>query len=515
MIKNPVLTGFHPDPSICYINGTFYIANSTFEYYPGVKLSKSKDLANWEQMDYPLKHKKHIDMIGFPASCGIWAPCLTYDNGRAYLVYTEVVSFAEQNDSHNYITYTDDIESGEWSEPVYINSSGFDPSLFHDTDGRKYFVNMQWDSRYDGDDRFTGILLTELDAKTLEPISEPKVIFRGTERGLTEGPHLYKKDGYYYLFTAEGGTVYEHAETVARCTTIDGEYELMPGTPYLATTKDARDNYIQKTGHGSICKDDNGRWWFAFLCGRPLEGTEYCPLGRETSINEIEWIDNWPRLKNGTPVASPTFVGYGEQKPLADIDYSFSDERFVKDFQSLRIPASYEILENGSLRLFGKEYLKSTGFQNMLVTRQRHFKFEASTCITNEYKNFKVMAGMTYRYSERNQYYLKFAYDDRIGKNTLSLIVVNKDVQTRPVEDIPVDVDTVHLKLVVDNKVGHFYYSVDGVEYTKIDYDVDVTILSDEYDSLGFTGAFVGMLAQDLQYNRQGCDFKYFKYKEM
>ncbi len=520
MIQNPVLTGFHPDPAMCYINGTFYMANSTFEYYPGVTLTKSKDLANWERLGYPLKHNKHINFIGTPANCGIWAPCLTHDSsrGRTYLVYTHVHSFNEQNDAHNYITFTDDVESDDWSEPVYINSSGFDPSLFHDTDGRKYFVNMEWDYRKEGGDpKFTGIIVTELDAETLAPISEPVKVFKGTERGLVEGPHIYKRGEYYYLFSAEGGTVYEHAESVCRSKNIYGPYELMPESPYLVTTIDAPDSYLQKTGHGSMCQDDNGRWWFAFLCGRPLENTQYCPLGRETSITEVEWINDWPRIKGGGTVPNKEFDGYGEQKPLHTIDYPFTDKNFLLDFQSLRRPAEYKILDNGDLRLFGKDYIMSTIFQNMLITRQRHYCFEVDTCITNENKNFKVMGGLTYRYNEANQYYLRFAYNEEVGKNTLGIISVKAGQQEMPFGDneIAVDSDTVHLKLVVKNHTGKFYYSIDGVNYTEIDYTIDVTVLSDEYHELGFTGAMVGIMAQDLQYNRQHCDFKYFKYKEI
>ena len=148
---------------IC-VDGTFYIANSTFEYFPGVSISASKDLANWETVAYPLNEKRLLDMRGNPQSGGIWAPCLSYCDGLFYLVYTDVKVWAREpfKDAHNYITTAPDV-TGPWSDPVYVNSSGFDPSLFHDEDGRKYFVNMEWDYRKPGDAKFTGILLTELD----------------------------------------------------------------------------------------------------------------------------------------------------------------------------------------------------------------------------------------------------------------------------------------------------------------------------------------------------------------
>ncbi|MCL2698903.1 MAG: glycoside hydrolase family 43 protein, partial [Defluviitaleaceae bacterium] len=295
MIKNPVLTGFHADPSLVYVDGVFYIATSTFEWFPGVRINKSTDLANWEPVCYPLDRPSLLHMEGNPKSGGVWAPCLSYSNGLFYLVYTDAKLWvdAPYKDSPNYITTAENIE-GPWSEPVYINSSGFDPSLFHDDDGRKYFVNMEWDYRKDDGTQkyqFSGILLTELDPVTLKAISEPVKIFEGTEKGKVEAPHIYKKDGFYYLFTAEGGTVYEHAETLARSWNIEGPYELHPNI-YLTCAENFPQFPIQKTGHGSLAQAADGRWWYASLCGRPIKGegdTWRCPLGRETSINEIIW----------------------------------------------------------------------------------------------------------------------------------------------------------------------------------------------------------------------------------
>ena len=202
-----------------YADGVFYIAVSTFEYFPGVKISASKDLANWETVGYPLNETRLLNMEGNPKSTGIWAPCLSYCDGLFYLVYTDVKYWTNPyKDAPNYITTAKDLK-GPWSDPVYINSIGFDPSLFHDDDGRKYFVVMEWDYRRwnpqkgNRSDRtqFSGIILIELDPISLKPISDPVKIFKGSERGLVEAPHIYKKDGYYYLFTAEGGTKYEHA----------------------------------------------------------------------------------------------------------------------------------------------------------------------------------------------------------------------------------------------------------------------------------------------------------------
>ncbi len=522
MIENPVLSGFYPDPVMCYINDNFYIANSTFEYYPGICLSKSSDLGNWETVNYPLKHQKHMNLVGLRGSCGIWAPCLSHYDGISYLCYTEVREFVGENNCKNYITYTDDIDGDNWSEPVFVNSQGFDPSLFHDTDGKKYFISMEFGYQKENNfTKFKGVFITELDPKTLKPITEPRRIF---EHEYIEGIHIYKKDEYYYLVGANGGTSYNHGALIARSKDIYGKYEFMP-QEYLVTTKNNSESYLQKAGHASLVEDKNGRWWTAFLVGRPLgivmdnerSRNEHCPLGRETAISEVEWVDGWPRLLGGGTVPSRYFEGYGEQKPLESIDYKFTDKRFTKDFMSLRQPAEYEILENGSLRLFGKENLKSVHFQNMLVTRQRHFNFEAKTCVINENRNEKIMGGLIYRYSESNQYYLQFTYNNELQSNVVEIIEIKNGNQEQPLKgkEIKIDSNKVYLKLKVNNNVGKFSYSVDGVEYKEIDYKIDVNILSDENEKpIGFTGACVGMAAQDLVYDYRHCDFEFFEYFE-
>ena len=519
MIKNPVLTGFHPDPSILYHEDMFYIATSTFEYFPGVKITESKDLANWETVCYPLDSHRLLDMRGNRSSCGIWAPCLSWHNGLFYLVYTNVKSWCRKpyKDTPNYITTAKDI-MGPWSDPVFINCSGFDPSLFHDDDGRKYFVSMEWDYRKlkpnNEGQQFSGILLTELDSVSLKPIAEPVKIYKGTDRALVEAPHMYKKDGFYYLFTAEGGTQFEHTQTVARSKELYGEYENHPEL-YLICAKKAYEKIgegaLQKTGHGSIAQAKDGRWWFAFLCGRPLEGTEYCPLGRETSINEIIWENDWPYLKNKTQVADVEFEGYGVPKAPQAIDYDFNSTRFKLDFQTPRTSPKYSV-ENNTLRLYGGDSPVSDFSQGMFVRRQTEFDFEVQTSLTLHGSNFQQMAGLIYRYDERTHYFLRISYDDD-GRLTLGLLCMDGWKFLMPVPEIPLDVDKVYMKLNVKGRKGIFSYSTDGNKYIEIPYNIDVTTLSDDYaDPLGFTGAYVGMLCVDMRDKTAWADFHSFKY---
>ena len=211
----------------------YYIATSTFEWYPGVQIHHSRDLVNWRLVRRPLERASQLDMRGEPDSCGYGRPCLSYADGKFWLVFTDVKRFdGDFKDAHNYIVTAPTIEA-PWSDPIYVNSSGFDPSLFHDDDGRKWFVNMVWNHR----DRagahlthpaFAGILLQEWDPASGRLIGPVKNIFAGSTLGLVEGPHLFKRGGWYYLTTAEGGTGYEHAVTMARSRAIDGPYELHP-----------------------------------------------------------------------------------------------------------------------------------------------------------------------------------------------------------------------------------------------------------------------------------------------
>ena len=161
-ISNPILTGFNPDPSILRVGDDYYIATSTFEWFPGVQISHSRDLNNWEVVARPLNRYSQLDMRGNPNSGGVWAPCLSFHDGVFYLIYSNVRRWASCfKDVNNYLVTAESIE-GPWSEPIFMNSSGFDPSLFHDEDGRKWFVNMIWDHR-DQKVNFGGILLQEYD----------------------------------------------------------------------------------------------------------------------------------------------------------------------------------------------------------------------------------------------------------------------------------------------------------------------------------------------------------------
>jgi len=297
-LTNPVLKGFHPDPSFLCVGQDWYLATSTFEWWPGVKLFHSRDLAHWERLPAPLTRQSQLDLTGVADSGGVWAPHLSWCDGKFYLIYSNVHNFGGTfYDVDNYLVTASDIR-GPWSEPVFLNSSGFDPSLFHAPDGRKYLLNMAAEYRT-WKVRFAGIMMQEYSEAEQRLIGEPRMLWRGSSSRTTEGPALYYKDGWYYLFCAEGGTGVRHCEVVLRSRHIEGPYERGPYEP-LITAWLYPANPLQKAGHASMAQGADGSWFLAHLCARPIGPEGDCILGRETGIQRLEWRDGWPCLQGGT-----------------------------------------------------------------------------------------------------------------------------------------------------------------------------------------------------------------------
>lgn len=221
-------------------------------------------------------------------------------------------------------------------------------------------------------------------------------------------------------------------------------------------------------------------------------------------------------MKEGGILPPAEFEGYGEQQPRQSQDYDFRSSIFERDFMSLRVPAKYELLEEGRLRLYGGESLSSVHQQNMLVRRQENFNFEAETCVDFQFHHFQQMAGLIYRYDEENQYYLRVAYNEKKQQNCLGILYFDKGNFSMPLEDdeMPVGEGKLYLRLTVRDKIGEFSYAKEDKQWKSIPWKLDVSILSDEYATpMGFTGAFVGMSCQDLRDKTAYGDFEYFSYR--
>ncbi|MGG6314154.1 glycoside hydrolase family 43 protein [Paenibacillus macerans] len=522
MIANPILRGFNPDPSILRVGDDYYIATSTFEWFPGVQIHHSRDLVHWKLIGHPLTRTSQLDMLGNPGSCGIWAPCLTYDDGMFYLIYTDVKSrHGAFKDTPNYLVTAADIR-GPWSEPVYLNSSGFDPSLFHDDDGRKWLVNMLWDHRK-GRNRFAGIVLQEYDPQRKQLVGPIKNIFKGTELRLTEGPHLYKRNGYYYLLTAEGGTYYDHAVTMARSKAIDGPYEVDPTNPIL-TSSGKPHLALQKAGHASLVETQTGEWYMVHLTGRPVKEI-YCTLGRETAVQRGVWTeDGWFRLASGgnepqVSVPAPDLPPHPfEPEPERD---DFGQEKLDLHWSTLRVPATEDWLtlrgRPGYLRLYGRESLNSLHRQSLVARRQQSFHCLAETAVEFEPDTFQQMAGLIVFYDSQDYVYLRISRDEAKGKS-LNLIHTKAGAYDELLEeDISIEgTARCGLRVRIERELARFYYSADGSDWLPIGGAVDVSHLSDDpAEKVRFTGTFLGLCVQDLGGTRKSADFDYFIYREL
>ena len=528
-IQNPIIRGFNPDPSIIRVGEDYYIATSTFEWFPGVQIHHSKDLKNWKVIAQPLNRISQLDMKGNPDSCGVWAPCLSYDKGMFYLVYSNVRSFdGVWKDTPNYLVTATDI-TGEWSDPIYLSSRGFDGSLFHNDDGKKYFLNMLVDHRQHK--FFGGIELQEYDTVQKRLIGEVHYLHPGSSLGCTEGPHLFKKDGYYYLILAEGGTEYGHAVSIARSMSLLGPYELHPDTS-IVTCKEYKNHPLQKAGHGDFVQATDGKWYLVFLVGRPLSEQRRCILGRETAISEIEWkSDGWPYLKSGSQlpqleVQGPDVEEYPFQKDAIRDD--FDSEKLSLDFQSLRIPRneSWVSLQErkGFLRLKGKESLTSIHTQALVARRVQHFQIEALTSLEFDPNTILEMAGLVFYYNTGHYHYLHVTSNYQGTKKLLKIISSDHFQMIEQEQEIDItSQERIVLKGVLDHDQLQFYYSLDQeASFSPIGAILDASILSDDYvrdrDERyrpAFTGMFVGICCQDLAYNRKQADFDWFEYKEI
>ncbi|WP_370016416.1 glycoside hydrolase family 43 protein [Peribacillus sp. B2I2] len=531
-IQNPILTGFNPDPCICRAGEDYYIAVSTFEWFPGVGIYHSKDLKNWRLASRPLNRLSQLNMMGNPDSGGIWAPALSFSDGKFWLIYTDVkVTEGQWKDCHNYLVTCDTID-GEWSEPIHMNSSGFDPSLFHDDDGRKYFVNMYWDHRV-GNHNFYGIMLQEYSVDQKKLIGKAEIIFKGTDIKLTEAPHLYKMNGHYYLLTAEGGTKYDHQATIARSENLRGPYEVHPDNPLITSMPYPR-NPLQKSGHASIIQTHTNEWFLVHLTGRPLPQVNqplldprgFCPLGRETAIQRLEWKNDWPYVVGGNQpskeIEGPDIKEVKWEKGYEEKD-DFNFKTLNPHFQTLRIPLGEEIVSlndnPGHLRIYGKESLTSKFTQAFVARRWQHFTFTAETKVAFRPDTFQQSAGVVNYYNTQNWTSLQISWHEEKGR-ILELVTCDNFSFDLPLKNkeivIPHDVDYVYLRVDVKTVIYEYSYSFDGETWTLIPITFQSYKLSDDYIQGGgfFTGAFVGMQCQDTSGQGQHADFDYFIYKE-
>lgn len=548
MIENPILPGFHPDPCIVRRGEDYYIATSTFEWFPGIAVYHSRDLAHWKLCTHVLQDEKHLDLRMLPSAKGIWAPCLTWceKEGLFYVLYTRMISHnARFFDQDNFLVTAPDID-GPWSEPVYLNSIGFDPSIFHDDDGKKYIVSLEWEFR-DGYEKPGVIAIQEYDPEAGCVVGFAKRIWRGgTKRGCIEGPHLYKRDGRYYLMCAEGGTGYGHSVTMARSASPWGPYEGDPENPVLTSAKDfdghgsdwflKTDAYnpesaLQKSGHGSLVGTQNGKWYLAHLCARPFLPELRCTLGRETSIQEMRWTDDgWLRLARGgnmaaTEVEEPGLpVSIEDELPAREhFDGGWNPE-LVSPRTDWRNWTSLSE-RPGYLRMRGQQSLCSLDRVSFVARRLTSLHAVAGASVDFEPEVWQQSAGLAVYYDNMNWGCLRIYRSDTLGGKALALMRVENGEKRELLETrvaLPPG-KTVYLRCAVEDRSIRFAYCLENPGddlsssgWEPVGPEWDTSLFSDEYCKYGeFTGTFIGIFCADANRRTAHADFDWFEYRDL
>lgn len=527
-MENPILPGFHPDASAVQVGKDYYIATSTFDWWPGIDIYHSQDLVNWTWCAAPISAQEQVPsgLMGNYNSGSLWAPHLSWSDGLFWLVYTDVKSATAFKDTLNYVITAPSI-LGPWSAPALVTASGFDPALFHDDDGKHYFLNMLFDWRLDRPG-FAGTVIQEFDPVSRTLLGERKHFYKGNRLGVCEGPQILKRDGYYYLLCAAGGTGYEHAATVARSASLDGPWEESPYFPLL-TARDDPANPLQKSGHACFLEKD-GQWYITHICARPLSERGYCTLGRETALQKIEWAGGWPRLVNGSCHPEPTV-----EAPLSSAAVeqrrNFSERvEFAPDlplppsFKTLRGPLEPErdyslTVRPGWLRLYGGQSLSSHHKQTLFARRWQNFHFTASVTLDFIPRNFQQMAGLALFYDTCNWIYAFVTYNEETNGRILQIMCCDNNDFSYGSEAISLSDGPVSLLVEVDRDCAQFYYRTGSCAWNILGGTQPANHLSDDYIEVrrgrcAFSGAMVGVCAQDMDAHCSHADFANFIYQE-
>ncbi|MBS4955777.1 MAG: glycoside hydrolase family 43 protein [Clostridium sp.] len=540
MIKNPILSGFNPDPCICRKGEDYYMAVSSFEWFPGIPVYHSKDLKNWELYTHVLTDDSVVDLKKLPSAKGIWAPCLTYceKEDLFYVVYGVMNSMnARYFDVDNYLITAKNIK-GPWSEPVYIHSSGFDASILHDDDGRKYIVSLEWETR-EGYEKPGAICMVEYSKEKKEIVGYPKRIWSGgTDRGCIEAPHLTKRGDYYYIMCAEGGTGYGHSVTMGRAKNVWGPYEGDPTNPILTSIPGDfyerhdpdhlkpkyfnPESVLQKSGHGSYVETQLGEVYMVHLTARPFVPELRCTLGRETAIQKMKWTDDgWLRMYDDSNLAKE----YVEESKLPeykvpeipDLDDFDSEELGLQYYAPRIMPSSFADVKArpGYVRIRGQESRCSLNKVSILARKLTSVYATVTTKMEFKPEVHQHSAGLIMYYDNMNYIYLRKYYSETLGQSALSVIHLENGEKTEFLNTrIPVEECPVYLRLKVEGRQSYFEWSYDGENYKKIGKVFDTTKFSDEYCKYGeFTGTFVGLTCADRVLHKHYADFDFFNYE--
>ncbi len=487
--KNPIIPGYSPDPSICRVGDDFYLVNSSFEFFPGVPIYHSTNLVNWELIGHVLDRESQLPLEGCRNSGGIYAPTIRYHEGRFYMITTNVT------DKGNFVVHSDN-PKGPWSEPAWIDQGGIDPSLFWDEDGTCYYCST---GTIDG---VRGIVGFVINPDTGEILSEKKIIGTGCGGMCTEGPHVYKRNGWYYLMTAEGGTEYGHREAIGRSKSFWGPYENCPDRQILSHRERKR-HEIQATGHADLVEDENGNWWAVFLGIRNFSKALLHNLGRETFLAPVTWKeDGWPVIGNdglvelwmegdlpGEAVTGQDFsMDMDFCKPILQYNVMFTRnpawENYVQDTNERTL-----LLKGTSLTL------DTAGVSPTIVSfRQPEFCTRVFAKLSlNE--SDAARAGISAYYN--NEYH----YDIYVGNDEQGQYIgFYKHIHDMGVElsrvCVPQKSENVRFEIVSDREKYRFFYAFDEEDFVEIGSGLNAGLSTEGTCTMTFTGTLYAVFAE-------------------
>ena len=518
--QNPIIEGFAPDPSICRVGDDFYLINSTFEYFPGIPIYHSTDLVNWKLIANALHDPAQVNMDTINSSSGIHAPTIRYHDGLFYIITTNNLN----GKMVNFIITAKD-PKGPWSEAyILTDAPGIDPSLFFDDDGKVWYTGM-WvppDPEFDGQ---AEIWLQELDMEKMDLVGEKHYLWRGACDGTwAEGPHIYKRNGYYYLLIAEGGTLHNHAVTIAISKNIKGPYQSNERNPIL-THRHLSINYpIIAVGHADMIEWEGDQWYMVALGFRPIDG-QYKNLGRETYLIPVQWETEpfwWKEEKLSWPVCSPQSgkvelefplpIPETRQQRLQQFTDNFDEATLHPEWNFRRTPKQtfYSLSDqNGVLRLrLQPGFIARQGQYSFAGIRQRHFQMEASTKVQFSPAD-KEEAGMIAIQNDRSAYVLSLAK----GRVQVHQFFHGKDSL---IASHPYEREEVFFKILADYLDYNFYYSENENDWNAIAENVDGSDLSPESSGWTYTGVYVGLYASaNGKSTTNHADFDWFKYSSL
>jgi len=523
--SNPVISGFAPDPSICRAGDDFYLVNSSFEYFPGIPVYHSRDLVNWKLIGYALHDPAQADLSAVKSSDGIHASTIRCHQGRFYVITTNNID----GELVNFVV-TADKPAGPWSAPQIIEGApGIDPSLFFDDDGRAWYVG----NHVPPDPEFPGqaeIWLQEIEPQGMKLVGERHYLWRGCCGGTwAEGPHIYKRNGYYYLLISEGGTSYEHALAVAVSKKITGPYQNNPRNPVLSHRQLSYAHPITGVGHADLVELQDGRWYAVALGWRLVDG-EHGLLGRETFLLPVDWETEphaWKEERLDFPVFSPLtgrlelryplpFASSAQAPPAAFHD-EFSGPGLGPEWNFRRSPAQPFVdlsAQPGTLRLeLQPGAIAERAHYSFAGIRQRHFRFEAMTRLAFAPAGGSEEAGIVVIQNDRSAFLATLGGSD--GDGARLRLQQSLRGQTAILAEVPYEGDEVYLRVSGDYLDYRFAWSADGSAWHPLGPPADGRALSPAVlGGFNYTGVYLGLYASaNGKASDNHADFDFFNYE--